>query len=383
MFVASDTKPARQIIQQAQMLIASMALCLLLTACSLDQLVAPSSTPMPSDTPIPPTATYTATATATASATPTVTDTATATATATFTATPTATPTVSGIVASQRRANIRRGPGANFSVFTSLEPGSGVQVLGTSDDEGWYSVRLDDGAEGWISAGLLEIETIPAAAPATDDDAIIITGETRIIVEAAALDADETEQAEDGILVFNVQIADIDSMNLTATQLVAATAAAAPATPTPESSATELPTDTPAGPTAPPRIDVSVFAFCDDASFGIGAPAELPPASTIRIYWAWFASTEAYLREHISSASHELRVNGEAVANVNQFRGNPRASGSQHVVYWRVPYGPLAAGEYTITYRVTWRSAISDGYANYGPGTATEFEEESCTFTVR
>ena len=172
-------------------------------------------------------------------------------------------------------------------------------------------------------------------------------------------------------------------MNLTATALVAATTAAAPPMPTATATETAPPTDTPAVPSAPPRLNVNVFAFCDDASFGIGPPTDLSPGSTIKIYWAWFASTGAYLRDHMTDATHDLRVNGEAIPNVNQYRGNPRASGSQQVVYWYVPYGPLTAGEQTISYRVTWRNAISDGYANYGPGTAIEFEEESCTFDVR
>ena len=134
---------------------------------------------------------------------------------------------------------------------------------------------------------------------------------------------------------------------------------------------------------APPRFDVNVFAFCDDSSFGIRAPTDLTPGSTIKIYWAWFASTEAHLRDHMANATHELRVNGAAIPNVNQYRGNPTTSGSQHVVYWYVPYGPLSAGQHSISYRVTWSNAISDGIANYGPGTAIEFEEESCNVVVR
>ncbi len=385
MFASSDKVTDSLAVQALRLLPLSLLLCLALTACSLEALLPPTATLTPSNTPVPPTVTNTATATFTLppTATPTFTATPTATATATDSPTPTVTPTVFGIVSSQRRANVRRGPGTNFPVFNALEPGIGLQILGTSEDEGWYNVRLQNGAEGWISVSLLAIETAPETVPPAESDPITISSETRVVVEVAALEADETESAEDGILVFNVQIADVDSMNLTATVLIAATTAAAPPLPTAVATETEPPTATPAGPTAPPRLDVNVFAFCDDASFGIPAPSDLPPGSTIKIYWAWFASTQAYLREHMSNATHELRVNGEAIPNVNRYRGNPRTSGSQHVVYWYVPYGPLAAGEHRITYRVTWTNAISDGYANYGPGTAIEFEEESCTIDVR
>lgn len=360
----------------------ALLLCLLLSACSLDPLLAPSATPLPTDTPPPPTASNTASATAVPTHTATATATQTSTPTATASATATATPTVFGIVRSARRANVRRGPGTDFGIITSLTPGSGVQILGVNDDDDWYRVLLADGAEGWVSQTLLERDDGLPTAEATDGETLTLSGETRVVVELA--DADSA--ADDGILVFNVEIADVDVMNQTATAMVGAaqtsTADAAPTDAAPIASATPSAT-TASRPTAPPRLDVNVFAFCNDSSFGIRAPSDLTPGSTIKIYWAWFASTEAYLRDHMANATHELRVNGEEVRSVNQYRGNPGRSGSQHVVYWYVPYGPLAAGEYTITYLVTWRNAIQDGYASYGPGTSTEFEEESCNFVVR
>lgn len=283
--------------------------------------------------------------------------------------TPTATPTAYGIVQSRGRANVRRGPGTNFAIIAALESGRALQVLDSRAEEGWYAVRLDNGEDGWISAGLLELAGTPTK------EAISISGETRFVVAA-----NETASAEDGLLVFDVEIADIESMNMTATQLVAATIAAAPATAAVATATTAPATDTPA---APPRQDVLVFAFCDDASHRIPAPRDLKPGSTIKIFWAWFASSAAYIDDHIRNAAHELRVNGALINNVDRYRGSPRQSGNQHVVYWHVPYGPLEAGEYTITYRVTWRQAIRDGYASYGPGTANGFEEDSCAFTVR
>ena len=365
---------------------AAVLVCALLSACGQELLLAPTATPLPSETPLPPTATRTATATAAPTETATATATPTATATATATATPTATPTVFGVVSSRRRANIRRGPGTNFGIIDSLAPGSGLQVLGANDADDWYRVLLADGDEGWISQSLLQLDNEPAADEAAGEETITLSGETRLVVELADADGAEAEAAEDGVLVFNIEIADVDAMQMTATALVGAaltsTAAAAPTDPAPVASATPSAT-APSSPTGAPRLDVNVFAFCNDSSFGIRAPADLTAGSTIKIYWAWFATTEAFVRDHMASATHELRVNGELIRAVNQYRGNPQPSGNQYVVYWYVPYGPLAAGDYTITYRVTWRNAIEDGYATYGPGAATEFEEESCNFTVR
>ena len=42
------------------------------------------------------------------------------------------------------------------------------------------NVRLDNGADGWISASLIEIDELPAA----ESETITISGETRVVVEA-------------------------------------------------------------------------------------------------------------------------------------------------------------------------------------------------------
>ena len=361
----------------------AFALMLSLAACSLDALIGPTATHTPSDTP-PPTATPTDPPTLTDLPTdtpiPTASNTPTLTPLPTDTHTPTPTPTVMGVVRAQRRVNVRSGPGTAFAAVGSLAPGDDVLVSGQNEDGSWYQVRLEEGELGWVSAALLRVDaTVPGPVVENENERLTVSEETRIVFEPA--DA----EGEDGIVVFDVPIADIDSMNATATVLVAADAAAtaAAASPVPTDRATK--TSTPSSTQTPstPRIGVNVFAFCNDPSFRIDAPRDLTSGSTIKIFWAWFAASEEYLRQHMSNATHELRVNGEQIQNVNQFRLNPARSGAQHVVYWYVPYGPLDAGAYSITYRVTWRNAISDGLDSFGPGSATEFEEESCNFVVR
>jgi hypothetical protein len=53
-----------------------------------------------------------------------------------------------------------------------------------------------------------------------------------------------------------------------------------------------------------------------------------------------------------------------------------------YYVYWFVPYGPLPAGQHTISYSVSWNAQITDGYDNYGPGTNRPSESGSCNFVV-
>lgn len=379
---------AGKITCRLRMLIAALALPALLAGCSLEALLPATVTPTPTITPtFRPTNTATSTTAPTATATFTATNTATATATASATATPTATPTVYGVVRARQRINVRAGPGTQFGAIGSLAPESGVQVIGQNDEGDWYQIRREEGDEGWVSAALLRIvEPTPVAEP-TAAQAQRISEETRIVIELGDAAGQVNEEGEDGVLVINVPIADVDAMRLTATELVAADmTASAEAAPTRPAAQTPSPTIAPPtaeAPAATPQLGVKVFAFCNDPVFGIDAPSNLAAGSTIKIFWAWFASTETYLQQHITNATHELRVNGALIENVNMYRLDPSRSGAQHVVYWYVPYGPLEAGPHYITYRVTWRNPISDGYASYGPGAATEFEEESCNFVVR
>lgn len=278
--------------------------------------------------------------------------------TATETSSPTAAPTLFGVIRSRQRVNVRRGPGVDFAIFESLAPGAGVQVVGQNEAATWYSVKLESGGEGWVRADLLFMETAAAVAETAPP--------------SAAVDDESPTAESDAPPMSDAPIVDLDLIYLTATALVSD---AAPAS----DEAIEAPTRS----ANARRSGVDVFAFCNDGSHGIAPPTNLRAGSSIEIFWAWYATTDAYLRQHIANASHELRVNGRRIANVDQFRLPARTQGRNRVIYWYVPFGPLAAGDYSITYRVTWQNAISDGYESFGPGTATEFEEESCDFAAR
>ena len=136
--------------------------CLALVGCSLSDLGAPAATatlpPLPSATTAPsvtprPTFTPTDTPLPTATHTPSP----SATPTATFTPTATATPTLYAEVVSQRRVNVRGGPGTGFAVIDSLPPDGGVVVLSQDEQPNWHRVRLESGGEGWVSASLLRL----------------------------------------------------------------------------------------------------------------------------------------------------------------------------------------------------------------------------------
>lgn len=113
----------------------------------------PSFTPTPSVTP---SATVTATPTATPTNTPTVTPTPTNTPTPTPTATPT--PDTDAVISGGGGANLRRGPGTQYSPpLALLASDTGIDLSGRTSDSNWFEVVTRDGARGWVSADLITV----------------------------------------------------------------------------------------------------------------------------------------------------------------------------------------------------------------------------------
>jgi len=55
------------------------------------------------------------------------------------------------------RANIRSGPGTNFSVITVVNKGQALEVIEIAQNEAWAKVRLPDGRTGYINRKLLGV----------------------------------------------------------------------------------------------------------------------------------------------------------------------------------------------------------------------------------
>ena len=62
-------------------------------------------------------------------------------------------PKKSRVVFTLDKANIRSGPGVNYSIVQALEPAVDVTVLSTEGE--WYYVQLQDGTRGYILKNLV------------------------------------------------------------------------------------------------------------------------------------------------------------------------------------------------------------------------------------
>ena len=111
---------------------------------------------------LPPTPTVEVTATAEVSPVAAVGGNSTPTPAATTEPTPTPTPTWQPThrVAQGARVNLRGGPGTQYPIVDTLEPGTELRFLGEQEQVGnatWLHLELRDGRDGWIRTVDLEL----------------------------------------------------------------------------------------------------------------------------------------------------------------------------------------------------------------------------------
>lgn len=316
------------------------------------------------------TATLTPSVSPTPSDIPTETNTPTQTSpppTATFTPTPTLSGNVSVEGADNKR--VREGPGiTGFESPISLPGGQEIGVLGfVVNDLGeiWYQISYIDEDNGEIVTGWMRNDLVDVEDPDVIPELVL------------AEDGVEPATVDDGTAVEE----DAEEQTPTATF----------ETPPPFQTAVPEETYTPI-PTDDAELDVTALSDLNIRA----RPGTDPPTcdtsqpvvtenDTISIFWSWFVTEPELMQDHITTVNYEITLNGAVLENWSQFRRpmfqDPEED-NNWTVYWYAPIGQLEAGEYTLGYRATWSAPISDGLAEFGPGTANEEETGQCTFTV-
>jgi hypothetical protein len=56
-------------------------------------------------------------------------------------------------------ANVRKGPGLAYGIVGGVQTGETVSLTGRNDDRSWYQIQMSDGADGWIFAQLLTLNS--------------------------------------------------------------------------------------------------------------------------------------------------------------------------------------------------------------------------------
>lgn len=238
--------------------------------------------------------------------------------TRTPTPTPSATPTVEGRIRSTENVNLREGPGTNYEIVLSVPPGTTLGVLGRQTD-----ARGHD----WYKVAYI------------DDD-----GELQNLwVFATLVDTDFIEVVGQGAATL----------------------------PAPDSGAALTPT---------PRSEhVDILAYCRQK--GVRPPR---PTTNDNVYveWSWYVARPEYMDEHLANATYDVALDGERLDDWSQYATEIKLEEGVWIIYWYYPVGKLSTGEHTIDFELTWDQTITDGYKDFGPGTANVTDTGDCTFTV-
>ncbi len=238
--------------------------------------------------------------------------------TRTPTPTPTATATVEGLIRSTENVNLREGPGTDYAIVLSVPPGTELGVLGRQTD-----ARGHD----WYKVAYV------------DDDGDV----QHLWVFATLVDTD-----------FN------DVVGLSAATL-----------PAPASGPGLTPT---------PRTEhVDILAYCQQKGT---RPPRPTTSDNVYVEWSWYVARPEYMDEHLANAHYNVKLDGKPLENWTRYGTDMKLEEGVWIIYWYYPVGTLSAGEHTIDFELTWDHAITDGYKQFGPGTANETDTGNCTFTV-
>lgn len=122
-----------------------------------------------------------------------------------------------------------------------------------------------------------------------------------------------------------------------------------------------------------------IFAECDD--FPVAEPGIIYDTDNIIIFWSWFAETEELANEHANNANYSVTYyNTLPLPGV--IRTSPELIDGLYWTFYYTNLGNLRPGQYFLQYILTWDRAISDGFAEYGPGTDTPIIRSQCSFDI-
>lgn len=122
-----------------------------------------------------------------------------------------------------------------------------------------------------------------------------------------------------------------------------------------------------------------VFAECAEA-LPRALPGVIYDSDNVVIFWSWYAKTEQQAQDHIDNANYEVTLNHQPFLDVVRTPITKR--GPNFFVFYTAEIGNLTPGSYGVELRVTWGQPISDGFADYGPGTANEQDTGTCRFDI-
>lgn len=123
-----------------------------------------------------------------------------------------------------------------------------------------------------------------------------------------------------------------------------------------------------------------IFAECNQY-LPQADPGLLYNNDNIVLFWSWFSRTEQQAFDHIFNAQYAVRLNRAPLSEV--MVSQPERIDGMWWTFYTVNIGRLTPGTYGVEFRLTWENVISDGFEDFGPGTANEVTDSNCSFTIK
>jgi hypothetical protein len=123
-----------------------------------------------------------------------------------------------------------------------------------------------------------------------------------------------------------------------------------------------------------------IFAECDNYR-PRAEPGTVYDTDNVVVFWSWFAKTAQQVQDHIAHAKYAITFNRTPFQQVNVSAIQQRED-NNFWVFYTAPIGNLRPGTYGVEFRLSWDQKISDGFADYGPGTSNQSFLSTCTFRV-
>jgi hypothetical protein len=145
---------------------------------------------------------------------------------------------------------------------------------------------------------------------------------------------------------------------------------------------TPLPQPTPTLTTQPTPAPDPVYVPLPCTLLGNPATTEVPAGAPIRVIWGWSAISKELVQEHIEANETVITLDGTPIKGALQ-EVKYDDQRKFFVAHWIAEVGVLPAGSHPLTYKVTWKRQISDGWDTYGPGSKNEVSTDQCEIMVK
>jgi serine/threonine protein kinase len=150
----------------------------------------------------------------------------------------------------------------------------------------------------------------------------------------------------------------------------------APPTATTMPAETAVPTLVPTPTSVIPAVEIA--PYCE---FYGESPVRIASGTPVILRWAWTASEERLLQDHIEAGHYRILLDGREI-EAQEMTGTYITDDGWPAVAWLADVGVLSDGEHLAERYLSWSRQITDGWDTFGPGGEFETEHDTCRIIV-